>query len=248
MTSTAEERMQLIDKIDRTAETAEAVRKIASVRRRDGYYRYKGEKFVSVTEVLKALAKPALVTWAARTAASLVLEDPEQFSTAEAAAGGIYRASDRAKKRGSRVHAYADGSSTDLEGEEGYAIAYECFRSVVRPEPVHTECNVYSRTYGYAGTTDLIATIGGETWLLDYKTSKDGRVYDEAKLQLAAYAAADFILPYGPHPEPVPMPAIAHTGVVALCEDGTWSLTETHAPLEVFLALMQVWTWMKGNR
>lgn len=229
-----------------TAEARERARKVATMRRRDGYYRYNGEKLVSVTEVLKALAKPALVTWAARTAASLVLDDPEQYSTAEAAAGGIYGASKRAMQRGSRVHAYADGSSDGLEGEEGYAIAYECFRSTCRPEPIHTECNVYSTTHGYAGTTDLIATMGGDVWMLDYKTGK--AVYDEAKLQLAAYAAADFILPYGPDPQPVDLPKIDHTGVVLLGEDGTWSLTETEAPLDVFLALATVWRWQKETR
>lgn len=228
-----------------TEEAKEAAHKVASVRRRDGYYRHNGQQYVSVTEVLKALAKPALVTWAARTAAGLVLEDPEQYSTVEAAAGGIYRASDKAKRRGSRVHAYADGSVTELEGEEGYAVAYECFRATCRPEPVHTECNLYSDKHGYAGTTDLIATMGGDMWLLDYKTGKG--VYDEAKLQLAAYQAADFVLPYGPDPQPVPMPPVDHTGVVLLGADGTWSLTETHAPLDVFLALATVWRWQKGN-
>ena len=227
-----------------TTEAKERVQKVASVRRRDGYYRYNGGKFISVTEVLKALAKPALVTWAARTAASLVLEDPEHYSSVEAATNGIYRTSERAMERGTNVHAFADGSS-DPVGVEGYAVAYDCFRSVVRPDPIHTECNVYSTTHGYAGTTDLIATIGGETWMLDYKTGKG--VYDEAKIQLAAYQHADFILPYGPNPEPIPLPEIAHTGVVLLGEDGTWSLTETHAPLEVFLALKQVWEWQKAN-
>lgn len=229
-----------------TAEAQAAAKRVANIRRRDGFYRYEGEKFVSVTEVLKALAKPALVTWAARTAASLVLENPEQYSTAEAAAGGIYGVNKRAMQRGSRVHAYADGSATEIEGEEGYAIAYECFRATCQLEPIFKECNLYSRKHGYAGTTDLICCMGGgEVWMLDYKTGK--AVYDEAKLQLAAYRAADFILPYGPNPEPVDLPPIDHTGVVLLGEDGTWSLTETHAPLDVFLALMTVHRWQKGN-
>jgi hypothetical protein len=82
--------------------------------------------------------------------------------------------------------------------------------------------------------------------MLDYKTGKG--VYDEAKLQLAAYKAADFILPYSPDPKPVPLPPIDHTGVVLLGADGTWSLTETHAPLDVFLALMAVHAWQKAGR
>lgn len=50
-------------------------------RRRNGWYHLDGKRYVSVTTVLQALAKPALVPWAARTAAEAVLEDPETYST-----------------------------------------------------------------------------------------------------------------------------------------------------------------------
>lgn len=63
------------------------------------------------------------------------------------------------------------------------------------PEVFWSEATVYSRTHGYAGTTDLIARmrVGGklQNVILDVKTSK--AIYDETALQVCAYARADFV-------------------------------------------------------
>lgn len=48
----------------------------------------------------------------------------------------------------------------------------------------------HSAKYGYAGVADAVARIGGRTLLVEYKT---GGVYAEHRLQLAAYAFAEFI-------------------------------------------------------
>lgn len=63
------------------------------------------------------------------------------------------------------------------------------------PEIIASECTVYSRAHGYAGTTDLIAYMRvGKTKkpvIIDFKTS--AKIYDEVGLQLCAYANADFV-------------------------------------------------------
>lgn len=101
-------------------------------RRRNGWYHLDGRKYVSVTTVLGALAKPALIPWAARTAAEAVLEDPAAYDTVEKAAAVIYRKRDGAADRGSLIHSLAEvttrGVDVDLAGvpadARGYAAAF----------------------------------------------------------------------------------------------------------------------------
>lgn len=71
-------------------------------------------------------------------------------------------------------------------------MACEDWMKAVNLEPVHIEQTVWSETYGYAGTLDLVCRIdtpdGRRTVLLDWKTGKS--VYHEAFLQNAAYQYA----------------------------------------------------------
>jgi hypothetical protein len=59
------------------------------------------------------------------------------------------------------------------------------------PRPIHLEPECYSES-GYAGSIDGLFQIGHDTVLLDYKT---GGVFEEASMQLAAYAHADRLYP-----------------------------------------------------
>jgi len=54
--------------------------------------------------------------------------------------------------------------------------------------PIRVEDRVWSRRYGYAGTTDLLAEVDGVLTLVDFKTSK--AIYAESTLQVAAYVMA----------------------------------------------------------
>ena len=223
-------------------------------RRRDGYYHLNGEKYVSVTEVISVLNKPALVTWAAKTAATLVLNDPEQFDTAEKAASGIYQARDRAAGRGTTVHSLAEAVLLGGEIDEtdmapailGRLNAIRTFVRDTQPKLIETECNVYSEKHLFAGTCDLIAEIGGQTLMVDWKTGKG--IYPESALQLSAYRHADFILTKDPEPLRLPMPAISATAVCLLMDDGTYTFQRVEAPIEVFLALQRVWAWTKEGK
>lgn len=228
-------------------------------RRRDGFYPLDGKKYVAVNTVLSCLAKPALIPAAAKLSAALVLDDPETYSTSEKASAGVRLAWDKSADRGQTVHswieAYSKGAPLDPEtvpeAYQGYARAFLKWADQFglrdpETEILQTEANIYSDRYGYAGTTDLIARVRKLTAMVDFKSSKDGTLYPEVSLQLAAYEAGDFILTRDFPPKRIPMPEIGTTLAVGLAADGTFQTRMTDAPLEVFLALMRVWQWQKG--
>lgn len=202
---------------------------VAGMRRRDGWYRLEIEgveqKFISVTNVLNVMNKPALVTWAARTAAELVLNDPYEYDSAQKAASGIYGKRDSAADRGSTVHsaveAILNGAPIDIEAMpeafRGYAQSFARWYETVQGNftLIHSECSVYSTIHGYAGTTDLVCKLGGHTYLIDFKTGKG--LYPEVGLQLSAYKHADLWLPKTIH-----CPDCAGFGVV---QEGAGSAT-----------------------
>lgn len=79
-----------------------------------------------------------------------------------------------------------------------------------------TEAEVYNRNQMYAGRLDMIATIAGERWLVDFKTGSG--VYPEVGLQMAAYAHAEFI--GKPDKSEHPMPKVDRAAVVHLRPEG----------------------------
>lgn len=62
------------------------------------------------------------------------------------------------------------------------------FWQTCKPKLIHTEQFVFSDTYEYAGTADLVIELDGKVWLLDVKTSNS--LYDSYDLQVSAYAHA----------------------------------------------------------
>ncbi len=87
------------------------------------------------------------------------------------------------------------------------------------------EAFLLHETLGYGGTCDLIAELDGEVWLLDWKTGSsvatpDGTVYRDHRLQLAAYANAEFIARPN-DPERYALPAITRYGLVHVTDGGT---------------------------
>lgn len=73
-----------------------------------------------------------------------------------------------------------------------YSAYYDAFRKFAAdysPEWLHSEMRTYHRQLMYAGTVDLICRIGGETFLVDFKTtSKINHML--TRVQLEAYAQA----------------------------------------------------------
>lgn len=179
------------------------------IRRVDRTYRGKpthhyedanGQQIPGVTTILgKGMPKPALLPWGIKAVAEYAVNEREQLAALpptemlKELKGAPYRERDEAAKRGTEVHHLAEklvqGEEVSVPAElERHVAHYLEFLHAFNPQPVLVEATVYNCEYGYAGTLDLIAEIGGERWLLDVKTSKG--VYAETAYQLAAYRYA----------------------------------------------------------
>lgn len=161
----------------------------------------------SVTTILRVIDKSGpLVGWAKRETAACAVRNLDMLVRMREAGGDAAAVAwlkgipdfrrDTAADIGTRVHKLVEqlarGAEPEVTAEEApYVAAYRTFLAAFRPRFVAVEELVVSLRHGYAGTLDAIATIDGETWVLDVKTGTG--LYPETGLQLAAYASADFI-------------------------------------------------------
>lgn len=188
-------------------------------------YKIDGVKAIGVTTALNALAKPALVDWAARVTTAYAVDHWDELAQLPPAArlDKIGRARwDTVKEaavRGTRIHDLGEkvshGTAVEVPDElRGPVDAYARFLDEWDIEIEATETPCCSTKHRYAGTADAWGRIGrtGEKVLLDIKTGKG--VYNEAALQLAAYRYADLWQPDGPASEtargPVDAVYVAH--------------------------------------
>ncbi|BDH04861.1 hypothetical protein [Streptomyces seoulensis] len=192
---------------------------------RGRYYRDPagGPDLISITNALSAIAKPALLPWAAGMAADQVLADPigvarrartepAALRTALVAAHRQY--TERAQNLGTRVHLRAVALVLNTpypydEEVEPYAVQLAAFYRLWRVDFDRdieaVETTVMHRHHGYAGTGDVWLWLPTgrfrrrQLWLVDYKTSAKkpaDTVYDEQPLQLAALRhAPEWLLP-----------------------------------------------------
>jgi hypothetical protein len=205
-------------------------------------------KLDGVTTILsKGLPKPALVQWAANCAADLACDEWDELAELPLSerrkrlAKAPNAARDAAAVKGTRVHALADKLANGEEvavPEElaGHVEACVRFLDDFDVVTVHTERPVYHDSYLYAGTFDLIALVGGRTWLLDWKTNKSGPFGDTA-FQLAAYRNATHF-EFAPG-DVRPMPKVDECGVIWLRSDG-YDLHPYHADSGVFRQFLYI--------
>jgi len=117
-------------------------------------------------------------------------------------------------------------------------MAFQDWAASVSLRPRFIEQTVWSKTYGYAGTMDLLADVNGVLTLVDFKTGK--AIYGEAHLQNVAYQVA---LSEMGHSTP------AGGLIVRLPKVQTDPAFETAAvpPVDelfpVFVAVRRLWTW-----
>ena len=168
-------------------------------------YTMDGKSVSGVTTILgKALPKPAIPYWAAKSVAEWVTDNPEGLEQlrkmgrapmVEALKNVPWEKRDVAAINGTDVHALAEklifGEKVDVPTHlvkrvEGLATLLDDFSI----HPLLTEVSVGNRKLWYAGRLDTISVIDDENWLLDFKTSAG--VYGETGLQCAAYASAEF--------------------------------------------------------
>lgn len=221
--------------------------------RRDGIYFIGDHKLPSVTTILGgSIPKPYLVPWAAKMVAKAAKQHPDWSPEKLAQAPNEVR--DAGGTRGRAVHdlveawakAVTDGRQLPddyLLDEEyrGYEKAFRRFIKIYNPQPLYAERVVFNLTHQYAGRLDLIAKVGDQVSLVDFKTSKYVSV--EYGLQLAAYANAEH-LEVAPG-EWKPMVAVDMMAVVLLEPDGTQNFKEVDEPFEVFLAAYELWKWLR---
>jgi hypothetical protein len=188
-------------------------------------YRIDGAKAIGVTTALNALAKPALIDWAARITTAYAVDNWEAL-TAKPPSERIneigaarWNSQKEAAERGTRIHALGEKLAHGVEVDvpdllRGPVEAYARFLDEWKFETEATEAPCCNVKYQYAGTLDSVGVLGltGERVLLDLKTGKG--VYDETALQLAAYRYCDLWQPSGPDSEtdqpPVDAVYVAH--------------------------------------
>ena len=217
----------------------------------------------SVTTITGILDKPALTKWHRTQVAEAAIAHAERL-LADRLAGNVEAAvafllnvrtdGTNGRERGTRIHAALEGilrrEPVEIGVEDAPAVngarAWLNERGV---KPLAVESFLIHETLGYGGTCDLIAEIDGEVWLLDWKTSKsvawaDGRVYDEIRLQLAAYAHAEFVARPADSTR-YPLPAIQRFGVLHVTDGGTrlYEAAVTPADWDAFRACLFLAGW-----
>lgn len=109
----------------------------------------------------------------------------------------IEERSSKAKENGSLVHDACEKllngvgvPSKDYTPQAKKAIvSFMEWFALVKPTKMITEHTIASVKYRYAGTCDLVCTIGDKRILIDFKTNK-GAIYFSNKLQAMAYKQA----------------------------------------------------------
>ncbi len=156
---------------------------------------------MSVTSALQVIEKPALPRWSANTVARYAI-DNRHLLDREDAYDVLRKAPERERERsasfGTVVHKLIDAHTSGYGEEPGpdtderlFLTAWRSFVMEYEPQFLTTESMVFNLTHGYAGKFDATAWIDGSLYLLDYKTGN--AIYPETELQLAGYAAAEFI-------------------------------------------------------
>lgn len=223
-------------------------------------YTLDGRPVMGVTTLLnKGLPKPAIPYWAAKTVAEYVANNVDNVQ-AMLDSGGAgptidflkktpWEKRDQAGVRGTDVHALAEkiahGEEVDvpehlLDPVQGYVRWLDEWM----PEVIFTERPVGNRQWWYAGTPDIVCSIDGQTWLLDWKTSTG--VYGESALQVASYGHAEFYVDHDGTEQP--MPKIDRYGVVHIAPNETliYEITDPESAWKDFLHV--AWTAKATDR
>jgi len=181
------------------------------------------QRFWSVTTLLKEGmgTSRSLVQWNARIPAETAFDkirtlqafvaDGDRNAAVKWLMESRYAESDKAKARGSEIHAAAEALALGkpisiADNLLPYVEQYRLFLNDFSPTFLLAEAPVYSPRYSYAGTTDGIFQIDGQKLIFDIKTTPTapGEVndsgkpkargpYTEVALQLAAYRHAELV-------------------------------------------------------
>lgn len=223
-----------------------------------------GQKIPGVTTITDALAKDALINWAATSTAEYAVNKWDELAALPPADRlkrlnkARYEEKDKASNRGTQVHALGEqlvhGDRVAVPDElAGHVESYIAFLDEFDVQPVLVERTIHSAQHGYCGTFDLIADLldpddpepdpakrRRHRWLLDLKTSRSG-IFGETALQLAGYRYGDVWIDEDEHAEHQ-MIEVERTGGVHIRPDGYDLIPVEAGPLQhrQFLYCMQM--------
>ena len=208
--------------------------------RRGGFYWQQNPKkpYVSVTNILNVISKPALQYWFGKEVYWAMVQEPT-LQEKEALAAPYTKNTD-AKSRGTTVHSIVENYKhtkeyleTIPEKYKGYATAFYNWVKDNDIEIMEHERTIWSQVYQYAGTLDMLVRNkqSGRVFIIDVKTGKD--IYPESFLQLSAYEQ-------GLKEENFKVDSLA---VLLLKENGKSKFGEGKSDLEAFLAAKILWEW-----
>ena len=181
------------------------------------------EGYYSVTTILDVRHKPDLWAWKLRVGEE-VANDKMLDS----------------QERGKAVHQVINEMLTNTEIAEGFddyvyqlANAFILWQALKKPINIQSELYLVSERHGFAGTADLVCTIDGSLWIIDFKT---GSKNIDHGLQLAAYRQA-----YKEMTDKV-----AKTACLYLTDKTKkgWQFVEYKEPVNVFLAHKKIFDWI----
>lgn len=178
----------------------------------DHFYKFDGQVYPGVTNVLKVLDKSGpLMAWAARMTAEAALRVDLAKLLEGVGPEGVVKAltsrsawvNEQARDLGTRIHGYADDlvmgrPLPELAGEDRVRIEhYAEWWSNSGWRLRASEALLVNPGKGYGGTLDLLCyDRDGRTVLADIKSGRidyRGQVYDSIILQLAAYGDTEFM-------------------------------------------------------
>lgn len=218
---------------------------------RDEKHRYfwnGGGPLPGVTSVLRVMYSYPLERWKLEGVAKRALRDFDMLAVLrergdEAAAIRLLLDSKdesvAARDRGTLFHGWAEAVNSGEtppvpEGLEAECAGYFAWMESAQPNFRLVETMVANLYFGFGGTFDGLADIGGETWLLDIKTSKSvanqrGKVWKDMRMQLAAYGmgakAADAdrrsFIGRANDPKKYRIPDVTRYGIVHVTAAGT---------------------------
>jgi hypothetical protein len=154
--------------------------------RRGGFYFDGPIPYLSVTNILSIIDKPALRYWFGREVYRAMLKDPTLDEKTALAAP--YAVSDVAKNRGRTVDDITQMLEESAVAPE-YQLYADAYRQFLKDSPtklIEQQHSIFDKENKVAGTLDKYWEIGGKLHVTDVKTGKD--IYDEVRLQLSAYA------------------------------------------------------------
>ena len=212
-----------------------------------------GERVPSVTNALSILDKPALPRWSAGLVAKKAYEirhellEMDEDEAVKWLRNAPWRKSEEAADRGTTIHEWLEKSMLGEELPEltGEAIEYESaahrWLDDMQPEPVRLEATMFGD--GYAGTADGIVRIDGQTWLIDFKTSK--ALYESAALQLAALWGCNQMVTVD-YTSLQEVPEIDRVAAIRIGTEGVYEMVEVvdlHNHWTAFNYCLKLWEW-----